>query len=93
MENFGWTISANAAYIRMGFSSPTQAPFFFICTGDSMSVGYCLHIMPRPDVIVNNAINKDLKNIFDCLYDTSFFESSQIQFYLHHIPLSCTTFV
>ena len=34
-------------YIGVGFSLPSQAPFFLICTGDSTGGGYCLHVMPR----------------------------------------------
>ena len=37
-------------YIRAGFSSPGQAPFFIICTGDSVGAGYHLRIMPRPEM-------------------------------------------
>ena len=33
---------------RAGFSLSAQAFFFFFCTGDSVGVGYCLHVMPRP---------------------------------------------
>ena len=35
-------------YIRVGFSSPTQAPFFMICMGDSTDAGYHPHHMLRP---------------------------------------------
>ena len=37
-------------FIRAGFSSPVQASFFLLCAGDSVSAGYHLCIMPRPDV-------------------------------------------
>ena len=42
---------------------------------------------------VNNAINTDLKNMFARFQDKLFFESSQIHFYLCHIPLSCITII
>ena len=32
-------------YIRADFSSPAQAPFFFICVADS----YHSRVMPRPE--------------------------------------------
>ena len=38
-------------YIRVGFSLPTQASFFLVCTGDSMGAGYCLRVMPRPAML------------------------------------------
>ena len=37
-------------YIRASFSSPVQAPFFLICTGNSTGAGFRPHVMPRHDV-------------------------------------------
>ena len=45
-------------YIMVGFSSPAQAFFFLVCVGDSVGVGYCPCIMPRPEVVVKESITK-----------------------------------
>ena len=39
-------------YFREGFSLPTQASFFLICTGDSTGAGYHPRFMPKPVVVV-----------------------------------------
>ena len=44
-------------------------------------------------MIVNSAINTELKNVRLFVWHILFFESSQIQFYLRHIPLSCITII
>ena len=31
---------------------PAQASFFLVCMGDSVGTGYCLRVMPRPDVYI-----------------------------------------
>ena len=52
-------------YLRVGFSSPAQAPFSLICTGDSVGRGYHPHIMPRPDVSL-----KILRFIYFAIFDS-----------------------
>ena len=44
-------------YHRAGFSSPAQASFFLICTGDSADAGYHPHVMPRSAVFGKMAQN------------------------------------
>ena len=39
-------------YFREGFSLPTQASFFLICTGDSTGAGFQPRFMPNPVVVV-----------------------------------------
>ena len=45
IENFAPAISAHAAYIRAGFSSPAQASFFLICADDSVGADYRPRVM------------------------------------------------
>ena len=52
-------------YIRAGFSSPVQASFFLVCMGDSMGMGYCPHVMPRPDPL--HTISKEQYSIWSWL--------------------------
>ena len=50
MRILGGQYQPTKLYIRMGFSSPVQAPFFLTCTSDSVGAVYHMHIMPRPGV-------------------------------------------
>ena len=49
MKILGGQYQPTQLYIRAGFSSPVQAPFILICTGDRAGAGYCLRVMSRPD--------------------------------------------
>ena len=49
-------------YIRAGFSSPAQAPFFLICAGDSVGAGYRPCVMPRPELTCHFKIDRNLMN-------------------------------
>ena len=49
MKILGGQYQPTQLYIREGFSSPAQAPFILICTGDRAGAGYCLRVMSRPD--------------------------------------------
>ena len=49
MKILGGQYQPTQLYIRAGFSSPAQAPFILICTGDRAVAGYCLRVMSRPD--------------------------------------------
>ena len=52
-------ITAHAALFRVGFSSPAQASFFLVCTGDCMGAGYFPCVIPRP--VEANQIEEDKK--------------------------------
>ena len=50
MKILGGRYQPTQFYLRAGFSSPLQAPFFLICAGDSAGAGYRPRVMPRPAV-------------------------------------------
>ena len=54
IQNFAGQYQPMQLCLGAGFSSPAQACFFFICAGDSASVGYCPCTLPRPGTTNEN---------------------------------------
>ena len=66
-----------------GFSSPAQASFFFLCTGDSASTGYRPCVMPRPGTTNENFQQSGKQDSFRNILKSSarIYESSGWQFF------------